>query len=78
MYKSIAIIALTALAAAAPTPGGKSTDSKATGGAPRFNSIQYTATFDDLHPLTQNAALQETGPYDGLDFKGIGKSNSTS
>lgn len=69
MY-SLAVIALAALSAAAPAPGGKPEGSTP---QPKLNALQVTATFDDLQPLTQNAALQETGPYDGLNFKGIGE-----
>ncbi|KAE9968119.1 hypothetical protein EG328_004650 [Venturia inaequalis] len=57
------ILALAALTAAAPLDAPKTSTAPA--------QTKYEATFDDLSSLTQNVALQEVGPYDGLDYKGI-------
>ena len=71
MYQSFAILAIAALVAAVPTPGHKKGGQKYQLG-PQYNSIEYDATFDDLQSLTQNVQIQQIGPYDGLDYEGIG------
>lgn len=56
MYKSTAIACLAALAAAAP--------------APNAGVTAYNANFDDLG--VSEAAITPIGPYDGLNYEGIG------
>ena len=62
MFRSIAILFLAALAAAAPenVEGGNA-----------LKSTLYNANFDDLG--TSPAALVAIGPYDGLNYRGIGQ-----
>jgi hypothetical protein len=49
---------------AKPSPSGKPSGDKPKG-------TNYLATFDDLTPVVGEVAVQEVGPYDGLDYNGI-------
>lgn len=59
-----------------PIPGSGPSPGSGSGGAapglpPSTTSTKYTATFDDLDYLTDDVAVQEVGPYDGLEYSGI-------
>ena len=62
MFKSIAFFGLAALAAAAP--------SNSRGGNTGLKTTSYNANFDNLG--TSVAATTSIGPYDGLNYQGIG------
>ena len=71
MYQSL-IIGLATIAAAAPFPGDPSSGSSSSQGSfYQNNGVDYSATFDDLIPIVGAVAVQEIGPYDGLDYIGI-------
>lgn len=61
MFKSIAIACLAAFATAAPANGKGGNGLKAT---------SYNSNFDNLG--TSPAALASIGPYNGLNYQGIG------
>jgi len=73
MLRSLIIASVAAFALAAPTTITSLSSSKQD-----LTTTKYTATFDDLEPVADGlVSLQEVGPYDGLDYKGISKLHSS-
>ena len=61
----------TSTASSSSTPTADNAGSGPTGDYQTWSKTEYTATFDDLDRLTDNVAVEEVGPYDGLDYEGI-------
>ena len=79
MHKSLALVSLVALAAAAPQYGSSPSTGKAPYEGEGENSTKYEATFDDLTPIAGGlVSVQEVGPYDGLDYQAISESHAPS
>lgn len=70
MVQTAVILALAALAIAAPSQPLQSAEWKSIPSKP--TTTQYESTFDDLEPIAGGLiSIEEVGPYNGLDFQGI-------